>query len=88
MDVSTDKLVQDLRTVVADAEELLKATAENTGESVMRARARAEESLRSARVTLQNAGVRIEDEVRKHPWQSLGVAACAGLILGVLIARK
>ena len=86
--MSTDKLMQDLRAVVTDAEALLKATAGETGESVERARARAEESLRAARESLEGVGNRIEDEVRRHPWQSLGIAACAGLVLGVLLSRK
>lgn len=53
--VSTDKLKEDLRTVVADMEELLKATANQTGERIAAARVKAGESLRSAKVRLAEA---------------------------------
>jgi hypothetical protein len=38
--VTTDKLLEDLKVVVSDAEELLKATAGQAGEKVAAARAR------------------------------------------------
>ena len=40
--VTTEKLMDDLRTVVGDAEELLKATASQTGERIAAVRAKAE----------------------------------------------
>ena len=39
--VSREKLVQDLKAVVNDAEELLKATAQQTGEKIAAVRAKA-----------------------------------------------
>src|SRR5690606_28599468 len=47
--VNTDKLIEDLRQVVRDAEDLLRATAGQAGEKIAEARARAEESLRIAK---------------------------------------
>ena len=52
--VSTDKLMNDLRVVVADAEALLRATAGQAGEKMTEVRARAEESLRTARASLEH----------------------------------
>ena len=46
---SADKLMKDLQAVVIDTEELIKATASQTGERVDKVRSRAEESLRAAR---------------------------------------
>jgi ElaB/YqjD/DUF883 family membrane-anchored ribosome-binding protein len=97
--VSTDKLMQDLRTVVTDAEELLKATASQTGERVEKVRARAEESLRAARARILEAGhaaeVRareaareVDHQVREHPWTAVAVAAGVGLIVGILLGRR
>lgn len=67
--VTTDKLVQDLRLVVGDAEDLLKATASQTGERVQQVRAKAEESLRGARARLEgmteNVSVRVRDAARE-----------------------
>ncbi len=86
--MSTDKLMHDLRAVVTDAEDLLKATAGQAGERIEKARARAEESLRLARASLQNAGSQLDDQVHQHPWTAVGVAAGVGLLLGVLLGRR
>ena len=98
-DVSKDKLVADLKVVVADAEELLRATASQAGEKVSAARERIQASLASAKVKLTEAerallekskeAAKAADEyVRENPWQAVGVAAAAGLVLGVLISRR
>ena len=47
-----DQLVVDMKAVIADAEELLKATTGATGERISAARARAEETLKAAREKL------------------------------------
>jgi ElaB/YqjD/DUF883 family membrane-anchored ribosome-binding protein len=86
--ISTDKLVHDLRAVVADAEELLKATASQTGERVDKVRARAEESLRAARARLQESGRAVDLGVHDNAWTAVGVAAGIGLLLGVVIGRR
>jgi ElaB/YqjD/DUF883 family membrane-anchored ribosome-binding protein len=88
MDRATDKLMQDLRAVMADAEDLLKATAGQSDERLEQARARAEESLRAARASLQDAGLQLEEQVRLHPWTALSIAAAAGLVIGILLSRK
>ena len=94
-----EQLVGDMKAVIADAEELLKATTGATGERITAARARAEETLRAARqklADLEDAVVdqakeaaRAADEyVREHPWGAVGIAAVAGLLLGVMISRR
>ena len=83
-----DKFMNDLRAVIADAEELLRATAGESGERVQEVRARAEESLRAAREHLKGAGAELEGQVRAHPWAAVGIAAAIGLVAGVLLARK
>ena len=82
-----------------DAEALLRATSSQTGEKIQEVRARAEESLRAAKERLSS----IEDEalrrarevadatdeyVRGNPWQSVGIAAGVGLLVGLLLARR
>ncbi len=95
--VTVDKLLEDLQTVVADAEALLKATAHQAGEKVQEARAKAEESLSAARERLsevkdgatQKARELVEegDEyVRNNPWQAVGIAAGVGLLVGLLVS--
>lgn len=96
---STDKLMNDLRAVVTDAEELLKATASQTGERVEKVRQRAEESLRAARARLQEAGQaaqarakdaarEVDQQVHENPWTAVGIAAGVGLIVGILLGRR
>jgi ElaB/YqjD/DUF883 family membrane-anchored ribosome-binding protein len=98
-DVSKEKLVADLKVVVADAEELLRATASQAGDKVAAARERIQASLATAKVKLSDAeqalleksklAAKATDEyVRENPWQAVGVAAVAGLVLGVLISRR
>jgi ElaB/YqjD/DUF883 family membrane-anchored ribosome-binding protein len=98
-EMTTDQLVADLKTVMLDAEALLKATSSQTGEKVQEVRAKAEQSLQAARARLTE----IEDEalkrarevaeatdeyVRENPWQSVGIAAGVGLLIGLLLSRR
>jgi ElaB/YqjD/DUF883 family membrane-anchored ribosome-binding protein len=93
--LSTDKLLDDLKTVVNDAEE---ATAGQAGERMSEARARAEASVRAARermsgmqddVLAQTKEMAEEADayVRRNPWQAVGIAAAVGVILGLMIRR-
>lgn len=97
--VTTEKLMQDMRVVVTDAEDLLKATAGQTGERIEKIRARAEESLRAARNRLQIAGktmqetatqaVRsVDEQVHKNPWTAVSIAAGVGLVVGIILGRR
>ena len=97
--VNTDKLVSDLKVVIADAEELLRATASTAGEKVSAARAKMEESVRTAKVKLSQAQDVMVDRakaaaqatdhyVHAHPWKAVGFAAAIGVILGMLISRR
>jgi len=95
MQLSTDKLTHDLRAVIGDAEELLKATAGQSGERIEKVRARAEESVRVAREGLQAAGEDVRDAARElngrvhdNPWTAVGIAAGVGVIAGLILARK
>ena len=86
--MTTEKLVQDLHTVVTDAEELLKATAGQTGERIEKVRSRAEQSVRDARARLEAAGRDVSDKVQENPWTAVGIAAGAGLIAGILLSSR
>ena len=85
---AADNFMNDLRAVIADAEALLRATADQTGPRVEEVRARAEESLRMAREHLKGAGAELDSQVRANPWAAVGIAAAIGLIAGVLLTRK
>ena len=96
---TADQLIEDLQTVIRDAESLLRATAAQGGEKIQEVRARAEESVRHAKDRLagieQDALQRAEalandanEYVRAKPWQAVGIAAGVGLVLGLLLSRR
>jgi ElaB/YqjD/DUF883 family membrane-anchored ribosome-binding protein len=98
-DVSRDKLVQDFKLVIADAEELLRATAAQAGEKVTAARERIQDRIHTAKIRVAEAeeavmvrtreAARMTDEfVHDKPWHAVGIAAGVGLIVGMLIARR
>src|SRR5262245_31975569 len=89
-DTSKEKLVADLKLVVSDAEELLRATANQAGEKVSAARERIQASLATAKIKLSDAeqaaleqakkAAKATDEyVQDNPWRAVGIAAAAGL---------
>ena len=95
----TEKIVQDLRTLVADTEALLAATAGQAGEKVAELRAQAETAIRRARARLSDLedefatkvreSARATDEyVRANPWRAVGIAAGAGLLVGLLLGWR
>ena len=96
--VTTDKLKADLRVLAADMEQLLAATASQTGQHVMQVRARAEESLQAAKARVADlqemalaktrvAGRATDDFVHANPWQVMAVGALTGLVLGFVLAQ-
>jgi ElaB/YqjD/DUF883 family membrane-anchored ribosome-binding protein len=98
-EATVDKLMEDLRQVVVDVEELLKATAGQAGERVSEARQRAEQTLRATRKRLgelegeaveraRAAAGEADRYVRDNPWQSIGIAAGVAFLLGVLVSRR
>jgi ElaB/YqjD/DUF883 family membrane-anchored ribosome-binding protein len=96
---SKEKLVGDLRTLVNDAEELLKATASQAGEKISVARQKIEQSLVEGKKALADAEATLlkkskecaeiaDDYVRENPWAAVGIAAAVGLAVGLLIRGK
>jgi ElaB/YqjD/DUF883 family membrane-anchored ribosome-binding protein len=89
-------LRKDLRNVARDAEALLRATADVTGERVQEVRSRTEKTVRQALDHLYDA--RIDHRVRKaarqtdryvreRPWTVIGAAIGVGLLIGLLSRR-
>ncbi len=99
MSVPKDKLLEDLARVVSDAEDLLQATASQAGESAVAARARIQRSLEAARGRMADAEAALVDRTKEaakatdqyvhdNPWKAIGISACVGAIIGMLIARR
>lgn len=98
-DVSKEKLISDFKVVVADAEALLKATAGQSGEAMAAVRAKVQDSLAVAKAKMLDmeaeliartkaAATATDEYVHTHPWHAVGVAAGAGLVIGLLIGRR
>jgi ElaB/YqjD/DUF883 family membrane-anchored ribosome-binding protein len=96
--VTTRRLMDDLRVLAADTEQLLRVTAGDTGQHVVHLRAKAEESLRAARERLANAqdvalarataaGRATDAYVHANPWQVVALGAVAGLAVGFMLTR-
>ena len=77
---TSEQLMAELRAVAREAEELLQATADQTGARVEQLRERAKDALEAARG--------IDDQVRKNPWAAVAIAAGVGLVIGLLLSRK
>jgi len=97
--VTKDKLVADFKVVIADAEEILRATAGQAGEKVADMREKIQARLVDAKFKLAEAeaivvdkakaaGRAADDYVHDNPWRSVGIAAGVGLVIGLLIGRR
>ena len=89
------KLVTDLKAVVRDAEELMKATAGQAGEKLTELRGRLSTALDVAKETCGRLQDKTADMakatdvcIREHPYQTIGVAFGLGLLVGMLVSRK
>ena len=96
---SKDKIVDDLKSLISDAEELLKLTADQQGGQLDDLRARingrvavAKDRLADAEAAIVDTGKKAvratDDYVHENPWQSVGVAAGVAFLLGLLVSRR
>jgi ElaB/YqjD/DUF883 family membrane-anchored ribosome-binding protein len=96
---SKQKLVSDMKIVVSDAEEILRATAGVAGEKMVDLRERISERLRDAKLRIADAEAALvdktkaaaratDDYVNENPWQAVGIAAGIGLLIGIIIGRR
>lgn len=97
--VTSDKLVADMRVVLADTEQMLKAVIGQSGEKLAAMQPRIEENLRSAKVKLREfeqaaseqaraAVDATDDYAHEHPWKIAGFSALLGVAVGLLIGRR
>lgn len=96
---SKEKLIADMKVVMSDAEEILRATAGVAGEKMADLRERIGERLRDARLRIDDAEAALVDKtkaaaraaddfVNENPWQAVGIAAGIGVLLGIIIGRR
>ena len=96
---SKQTLVNDLKGVVGDAEDLLKEVANSTAEEFAAARTKVEARLGEVKSGFDDARTAFTQQarcaadatnqyVRENPWKVIGVAALAGLIAAFLYSRR
>lgn len=94
-----EQLVSDIKSVISEAEDMLGATANQTGEKITNLRARIEARLRDARLRLTEAEDLLviktkaaaratDDYVHESPWTAVGIAAGVGVLVGLIIGRR
>lgn len=96
---NNEKLVKDFKSVIADAEALLSAAGDQTGEGIDKLRTSMQTNIANAKerlVTLEEDllnkakhAIKVSDEyVHENPYQSVLVAGGVGLVIGYLLCRK
>ena len=94
-EVNREKLAEDLRVLIRDAEALLKAGSAEAGGKLEELKARLQVSVGRMKETCHHleekvvASAKATDKViREHPYESIGVAFGVGMLIGVLVNRK
>ena len=89
----------EFQNVLTDIEDLVKTTTSLTGEDLIRAKAKISERVTSAKQSVELMAGVIADRARKtvkvtdgyvheQPWQSIGIGAALGLLIGFVLARR
>ena len=99
MQADQEALMSDLQNVLADTEAMLKDVADESGNMSQAVRERISANLKSVKAKLSETeqlvtekakvAVKATDEyVHDNPWQSIGVAAGIGFLIGLLVSRR
>ncbi len=92
--VTREKVYDDVKVLVKDVQELLKATTSVVGDKATEARSRVQDHLKTVQDKLgdhyetvrtkgQEAFTHADGYVRDNPWNAVGIAAGVGFILGI-----
>lgn len=93
------KMASDIKTVITDGGDLIKAAANVSGAGIAVVREKFDERLNSATAGLVDASRPVVDKARKsaaaidgyvhgNPWTVIGVVAIAGLLIGFLSSKR
>ena len=96
-EVARERLVSDVRAVLADAEEIVQVAASDSKDKVATLRPKVDASLQRARTRLRELEAVMESRAREtaqqvdvyaheHPWKTAGVAAGIGAAVGAIVA--
>ena len=93
------KVLEELRKVIADAEDMMKASGDRASDKFESLRGRFQDTIARANRTMADAESAVtekaklaaraaDDYVHDKPWQSVGIAGAVGVLVGMLIARR
>jgi ElaB/YqjD/DUF883 family membrane-anchored ribosome-binding protein len=93
------KVVDDFKSMVNDADDLLKETAKVSGDEFKIVREKFAEKLKSAKASLidaeqivvektKQAATVTDDYVKSNPWTAASIAAGFGILIGFLAAKR
>jgi len=93
------KIADEFAAAMSEAQDILQRAASETGDRARDLRSEVETKLLQARLRLhelegdavdraRDAARATDDYVHDHPWQAIGIAAAAGVLVGLLMNRR
>jgi ElaB/YqjD/DUF883 family membrane-anchored ribosome-binding protein len=97
--INSESLIGDFKALMADAEDLIKATASHEDGPLSAIRSKALDTLSNAKESISSiegtvsekarvVAEQADDFVHRNPWEAVGVAAGLGLLIGLFIRRR
>ena len=94
-----ERLIADIQQLLTDAQGILTDASEHADDHVSRLRAKLSDNMDKVKDSLHLAKQRTRKKAREaadvtdeyvhdNPWQSVGVAASVGFLLGLLVSRR
>lgn len=98
LSAASEHIMKNVKGFMGGVDELLRATAHLSGENLAATRAKVGEQIEELRDVLGDAGgyaanqakhaaVATDRYVHRYPWQAIGIAMAAGIVLGYLSRR-
>lgn len=98
MSLGKQKIIEDIKVLLNDSEELVRLSASLPAEGVDALRTRLRDHVDAARNALESAQSSAQERyraslegtvqyTRDNPWQALGIAAGIGFLAGILVSR-
>jgi ElaB/YqjD/DUF883 family membrane-anchored ribosome-binding protein len=98
MSLGKQKIIEDIKVLLNDSEELVRLSASLPAEGVDALRTRLRDHVDAARNALESAQTNAQERyrasldgtvqyTRDNPWQALGIAAGIGFLAGILVSR-
>jgi ElaB/YqjD/DUF883 family membrane-anchored ribosome-binding protein len=98
-DAALSGMSREFHALLKDIEDLIQATTSLSGEDLARVKAQLSERVAVAKQSVEKMGGVIAERARdgakatdsyvhENPWQAVGIGAAAGVLLGLMLARR